>query len=100
MLTAYKDIAGEEIIDQLQELAESLQKVKITHVNSTAKGGGVAEILATMVPLMRALGIDARWEVIQGSADFFHCTKQFHNGLQGLKTVLSAPYLKARPLHR
>jgi trehalose synthase len=53
------------------------------HVNSTRSGGGVAEILEKLVPLTRELGIDASWEVITGSEEFFQCTKAFHNGLQG-----------------
>ena len=59
------------------------------HVNSTAQGGGVAEILHTLVPLMRDVGIDARWEVIRGEDDFFNVTKAFHNGLQGAPVELT-----------
>jgi trehalose synthase len=53
------------------------------HINSTAVGGGVAEILTRLVPLLRDLGIDASWDVIKGSPEFFDVTKAFHNALQG-----------------
>ncbi len=52
-------------------------------VNSTAVGGGVAEILSRMMPLLRELGLDARWHVMEGGADFFEVTKAFHNSLHG-----------------
>ena len=55
-------------------------------VNSTAVGGGVAEILSRMMPLLRELGLDARWHVMEGGADFFDVTKAFHNSLQGGRT--------------
>jgi trehalose synthase len=52
-------------------------------VNSTAVGGGVAEILMRLMPLLRELGLDARWHVLEGGLDFFEVTKAFHNALQG-----------------
>ena len=64
------------------------------HVNSTRKGGGVAEILAKLVPLKKELGIDVSWEVIEGDADFFKCTKGFHNALQGNKVEIPKSLLK------
>jgi len=80
---AYRDIVGTPVIRQLRGLGERLRGIRVVHVNSTAEGGGVAEILAWMVPLMRDLGIDAEWRVIQGTPDFFSVTKSIHNGLQG-----------------
>lgn len=59
------------------------------HVNATAFGGGVAELLATLVPLMRDAGLDAHWQVIEGAPEFFHVTKAFHNGLQGMDVSLT-----------
>ena len=56
---------------------------RVLHINATAYGGGVAELLATHVPLLRSLGIDAEWQVMHGSDEFFAVTKQVHNGLQG-----------------
>ena len=89
LLNDYANIAGQDAIDQLTQLAHPLKGIKIVHVNSTAVGGGVAEILSKMVPFMHALGLDVKWEVIQGNDAFFHCTKQFHNALQGLKVNLT-----------
>ncbi len=69
--------------------------MKVVHVNSTRVGGGVAEILFWMVPLMRELGIDASWEVIEGDNDFFKTTKMLHNGLQGNPVNLTPSAMRA-----
>ncbi len=82
-ILSYTDVVGSDVIGQLQQLAEQLQGKKVVHVNSTRVGGGVAEILAKLVPLMNDLGIETSWEVINGEDDFYQCTKGFHNGLQG-----------------
>ena len=82
-LDAYAGIVGADVIDHLRQLAHPLQGIKVVHVNSTRTGGGVAEILSRLVPLKQELGINASWEVIRGSEDFFTVTKHFHNGLQG-----------------
>lgn len=82
-LNDYAAVAGPDVVQQLALLSASLRGLRVVHVNSTRVGGGVAEILQTMVPLMRELGLDASWEVIDGSPAFFEVTKQFHNGLQG-----------------
>lgn len=89
----YTDVVGKDVISQLYQLAEQLQGKKVVHVNSTRVGGGVAEILAKLVPLMADLGIDARWEVITGNDDFYKCTKGFHNGLQGNVVNIPKPLL-------
>ena len=94
LLLDYKNLLGSEITHQLGLIANTLKGIKIVHVNSTREGGGVAEILEKMVPLTRALGIDTKWEVIQGDSDFFQCTKMFHNGLQGKKTFLQDSLLR------
>jgi trehalose synthase len=83
MLEQYAAVAGEDVVRQLQLLARPMRGLKVVHVNSTLQGGGVAEILAKLVPLMRELGLDVRWEVIEGNVDFYQCTKAFHNALQG-----------------
>jgi len=82
-LDAYREAAGDDAIAQIRKLAKPLEGKTVVHVNSTKVGGGVAEILDRLVPLMNELGIRARWEVIQGDPDFYGVTKGFHNGLQG-----------------
>jgi trehalose synthase len=94
MLEAYARVTGEEAIDQLRQLAEPLQGMKVVHVNSTRLGGGVAEILTKLVPLMGELGIDASWEVIAGDHSFFECTKSMHNALQGKPIKISESLLQ------
>lgn len=83
VLDPYKSLLGPEVIDQLYQIASLLKGIKVLHINSTREGGGVAEILAKMVPLMNACGVEAKWEVIEGNEPFFQCTKSFHNLLQG-----------------
>ncbi|RJX34508.1 MAG: glycosyltransferase [Desulfurivibrio sp.] len=83
LLDTYADVAGQDVINHLRQLARPLRGMKVIHVNSTRVGGGVAEILTKLVPLMRDLEIDASWEVITGNEDFFQCTKNMHNALQG-----------------
>ncbi len=87
-LDKYSGICGPDVIDQLRQLVTPLKGARVIHVNSTRKGGGVAEILAKLVPLKKELGIDVSWEVIEGDADFFKCTKGFHNALQGNKVEI------------
>jgi len=82
-LAAYEPFVGPEAIDEIVRLAVKLEGKVVQHVNSTLDGGGVAEILHRMVPLMRQLGIDARWNVIKGRQSFFRTTKKFHNAIQG-----------------
>lgn len=84
----YEPIVGAETIEELYLLASYLKGRRLRMVNSTAVGGGVAEMLHRVVPLLRQLGIDARWDVIKGGDDFFHVTKSFHNCLQGEKRRL------------
>jgi len=79
----YIPIVGQPIIDDLRLLAEKLKGKVIQQVNSTAVGGGVAEILSRMVPLLKELGIDTRWDVIKGGEQFFEVTKKIHNALHG-----------------
>lgn len=83
LLDSYAEPAGPEVISHLRQLAEPLRGLKVVHVNSTRVGGGVAEILDKLVPLSCDLGLDTRWEVVTGEADFYLCTKSMHNALQG-----------------
>ncbi|WP_297504519.1 trehalose synthase [Thermococcus sp.] len=83
----YSSVAGEDAVSKIVEKAEKLLGAKFVHVNSTAYGGGVAEILHNLVPLMNDVGIRAEWWVIEGSDEFFNVTKSFHNALQGNKNL-------------
>jgi len=79
----YDDVVEPGTIERIEELARPLRGARVLHVNATAYGGGVAELLATHVPLLRDLGMEAEWQVIRGSDEFFQITKAVHNGLQG-----------------
>jgi trehalose synthase len=79
----YAGVVGIDVVDRIRALAEPLRGARVLHVNATAYGGGVAELLATHVPLLRSVGIDADWQVMHGSDEFFAVTKEVHNGLQG-----------------
>ena len=83
-LQAYRSVAGEEAVERILALAEPLRGARVVHVNATAYGGGVAEILQGLVPLMRDVGLEAEWQVIEGADEFFNVTKAMHNGLQGM----------------
>ncbi|ASC72664.1 Glycosyltransferase type 1 [Halomicronema hongdechloris C2206] len=93
ILDTYAQVAGEEVVTQLRQLAAPLKGKRIIHVNSTAVGGGVAEILSKLVPLMRELDLEVTWEVIKGDEDFFQCTKSMHNALQGNPVPISDQHL-------
>ena len=82
-LADYGPIVGEEVIEALRREARDLAGARVLHINATAYGGGVAEILRSLVPLMRDVGIDAEWQTIVGEREFFLVTKAFHNALQG-----------------
>lgn len=82
-LLDYEPIVGRATLEDLRLIAAKLSGRVIQNINSTAMGGGVAEILNRMVPLLQELGVDARWNVIKGSPDFFGVTKKFHNALHG-----------------
>ncbi|MFP3869646.1 MAG: glycosyltransferase [Syntrophobacteria bacterium] len=84
-LSDYKAAVGRDVIEELYILAAHVGSRSIKMVNSTAVGGGVAEMLHRVVPLLNELGIRTAWEVIKGGADFFDITKAFHNALQGKK---------------
>lgn len=85
-LDDYAPVIGAAELAELRVLAKPLKGKRVEMVNSTAVGGGVAEILNRLVPLAEELGIDIRWDVITGGEDFYEVTKGFHNALHG------APY--------
>jgi trehalose synthase len=82
-LDDYADIVGDGVVEEIRRKAEQFRGRRVVHVNSTSEGGGVAEILNSLVPLMTDIDIEADWKVLDGSADFFALTKEFHNALQG-----------------
>ncbi|MDI6606600.1 MAG: glycosyltransferase [Candidatus Omnitrophota bacterium] len=82
-IEAYIPIVGESVIDDLRLIAQRLKGKVIQQINSTAVGGGVAEILNCMVPLLKELGVDTRWDLIKGGEQFFAVTKKLHNVLHG-----------------
>lgn len=88
-LADYTHIAGRDLVGSIRDLAAPLEGKRVLHVSATAFGGGVSEILYTIVPLMRDVGIDAHWHVILGREDFFNVTKLMHNSLQGDENTLT-----------
>src|SRR5579863_2818000 len=82
-LDDYNSIIGQGQVDALRFLARDLQKRSIKMVNSTSVGGGVAEMLNRIVPLLTELEVPTHWDVITGGNDFFEVTKAFHNALHG-----------------
>ncbi|MBI2118496.1 MAG: glycosyltransferase [Elusimicrobia bacterium] len=88
-LDDYISIVGENEISELRLISEKLRGKSIVNINSTSTGGGVAEILNRMVPLLKEMGVNARWECIKGGEKFFIITKKFHNALHGKKEQLS-----------
>ena len=83
-LSKYEKIIGYEEIERLKDQARRLKGITLLHVNSTGTGGGVAEILKSLVPLFRDLGISCEWKVIRGTKEFFRITKSLHNSVQGV----------------
>src|SRR5262245_58133287 len=90
MLEQYEPVVGASTLDELRLLARHLAGRRIVTVNSTAVGGGVAEILNRMVPLCGEVGVRIRWDVIKGGADFFAVTKKIHNTLHGKQAEFTA----------
>ena len=88
-LADYTHLVGRPLVEEVNELAESLKGLKVLHLSATAFGGGVSEILYTLVPLMRDVGIEADWQIIIGREEFFNATKLMHNALQGNPLDLS-----------
>ncbi|NIO37541.1 glycosyltransferase [Candidatus Bathyarchaeota archaeon] len=88
-INSYEPVVGKTVIEEIKAAAEKLSEKSVCHVNSTSLGGGVAEILHRLVPLMRDLGLDTEWKVIEGSLEFFEATKTIHNGLQGMDVPLT-----------
>ena len=102
-LSDYIVAVDEECIQELRELAKPLFGARVLHINATAAGGGVAEILKALVPLMCDLGLNAEWRILQGADEFYKVTKTMHNGLQGmpirLKPDMKKTWLKYNNLN-
>ena len=88
-LDDYQFIIGSERVEAIRELAAPLQGSLIQHINSAAVGGGVAEILKRLVPLMEDVGLAPRWDVLRGTDEFFSITKTFHNAFHGLPVEIN-----------
>jgi trehalose synthase len=88
-LSDYTHLVGRGLVEEIRERAEPLAGKRVLHVSATAFGGGVSEILYTLVPLMRDVGLDAHWRVILGREEFFNVTKLMHNSLQGDPQAIS-----------
>jgi trehalose synthase len=88
-LSDYEEVVGQDVIQELRILADRVRSRRLQNINSTPVGGGVAEILTRMLPLLHELGVDATWDVIKGDQEFFNVTKAFHNALHGKKEEIT-----------
>ena len=93
-LDHYRDVAPPGAVETLYRFSERVRGKRFTHVNSTRVGGGVAEMLQCLLPLLDELGIVTRWEVLRGDEEFFRVTKSFHNALQGQEQKITAGMLE------
>jgi len=84
-LEDYRKIVSDAVLNSIMSIADKLKGLSVIHVNSTSFGGGVAEILHSMVPLMASVGLDVEWNVIEAPIEFFNITKLLHHGIQGMK---------------
>ncbi len=82
-IAAYSDVTDRDRLERLHALGEALEDYRIAHINSTDTGGGVAELLQSIVPLSNDLGVDTDWLVMDAEDAFFEVTKTIHNGLHG-----------------
>jgi trehalose synthase len=89
LLADYTHLVGRDLVEEIRALAEPLKGARVVHVSATAFGGGVSEILYTLVPLMKDVGLEVEWQVIYGREEFFNATKLMHNALQGAPDDLS-----------
>lgn len=90
----YREVAPKGTIDFICRLAERVKGRRFLHVNSTRYGGGVAEILHRLIPIMNELQVEARWEVVVGTPAFYSCARALHNALQGMEQVLTEEMLE------
>jgi trehalose synthase len=98
-LDRYRPLVGEEQVDAIRDLARDLRGLRVLELSSTATGGGVAELLSSLVPLERDVGLEAAWGVVAGDPAFFEVTKKLHNGMQGMAVELSEEERRAYLRH-
>ncbi len=87
-VNSYRELVPTPVLEALHEHARALRGARVLHVNATAYGGGVSELLRSSVPLLRDLGLAVEWKVVSGSAEYYRATKALHNGLQGAPVSL------------
>jgi trehalose synthase len=83
LLARHQPLIGVRATERLLKKARRLSGLRVLHINSTRQGGGVAEILSSLTPLMNDVGVATEWFVLEGTAEYFAFTKDIHNGLQG-----------------
>jgi trehalose synthase len=88
-IASYRHLLDRDLFDRIQTMGSDLGGLRVAHINATGKGGGVAEILATLIPLSRSVGVDAVWYVLPPDDEFFQVTKRIHNWMQGKAGHLS-----------
>jgi trehalose synthase len=93
-LSDYEKVVGPEVIEEIRTLAGHVRHKSLQNINSTPVGGGVAEILTRLIPLLNELGVQASWDVIKGDEAFFNVTKSFHNALHGKKEKITKKMLE------
>ena len=94
-LEKYKGIISDSLYREINDLAKDLKNLKVVHINSTPRGGGVAEVLKSLVPIMKGVTIKAEWYVVPPRKKFFGLTKEIHNALQGKEVFLSPDFQKS-----
>ena len=87
-LARYRQIVGDDVLGEIAALARRVQGLRVLHINATPYGGGVSELLRSLVPLLCDVGVRAEWRIISGDPDFFRITKTMHNALQGQVVAL------------
>lgn len=98
-LEDYRRLIGDDALAAIRDLGSDLRGTRILELSATATGGGVAELLSSLVPLQRDLGLDVQWNLIPGDAAFFEFTKALHNGLQGKAITITAENRKEYLAH-
>ncbi len=89
-LADYASLVGRPLVNEILALADELRGKRVLQLSATAFGGGVSELLYTIVPLMCNVGLDCEWRVIYGREEFFNATNVMHNALQGSSQNLTA----------